>query len=577
MSVGVWMALFTCVAAATVASAIVAHNTAARANRLVAMILAGSAWWALWQVLWNAQSSPEQVRWMIQASSLGWMFVGPLVLDLFAEIQSGVGSRLRRCVPFAYACSVIATVLYACTPWGLREVVPSAWGWSYRFGPLFPVLFLFTAGWITAVVLAWSALARTAVDHERRETRRALIAVSLATVLATLTDVALPALDVAGPQLGSAAVLAMGCVLAWTIRRHGYFLIAPGAFAPEILAALRDGVALLRLDGRVRTCNEGLARLLGRPADEILDAPIAGFLPELSDEETQEDAELMLQPAGGEPFPVSVRASALRSREGEPLGRVLAIRDLREVTALRQRLVTSGRLAAVGELAAGIAHEIANPVTFVRANLMELGRHWETLREAAEERPGSHAERIADEMEELLQESVDGIDRVASVVRDVAAFSHAGRGRPELLDLNALLDNVLGIASLSFSVVVERRYGELPRLLGNAAQLKQAFLNLVLNAVRAVGDFGRIRLVTQAHGDEIAVRVQDDGPGIASDAIERIFDPFFTTRPGEGLGLGLAQCFQIVRAHGGAVSAHSTPGRGAVFEVRLPVAGGAEG
>ncbi|MDJ0847674.1 MAG: ATP-binding protein [Myxococcota bacterium] len=576
MNAFVWLSLFSCVAAAAVASALIAHNAAGRASRLVALILSGSAWWSMWQVLWSVQSDPERVRWMIQASSLGWMFLGALTLHLFAEIQGGATSGLRRCVPWAYACSAVATVLYVGTPWSLGEVVPSRWGWGYRFGPLFPVLFGITVGWIGVVFLAWRSLSRAAVDHERRETRRALVAVSLATAVASFTDVVLPALDRDGPQLGSSAVLALGCVLAWSIRRHGYFLVAPGAFAPEILSSLRDGVALLRPDGRVRTCNEALSHLMQRDPDEILNAPIARFLPGLPGDETLEDAEVELWPADGDPFPVSVSASALRSREGRSLGRVLAIRDLREVTALRKRLVTSGRLAAVGELAAGIAHEIANPVTFVRANLMELGRHWETLRAAAEAEPGTHAERIADEAEELLQESVDGIDRIVSVVRNVGAFSHSGRGRPEPLDLNELLDSVLGIASLSFSVVVERCYGPLPPMLGNAAQLKQAFLNLVLNALQAVGDFGRIRLVTHARGDEITVRVQDDGPGIPSSDIERVFDPFFTTRPGEGLGLGLAQCFQIVRAHGGAISAYSTPGRGAVFEVRLPGADASE-
>jgi signal transduction histidine kinase len=137
--------------------------------------------------------------------------------------------------------------------------------------------------------------------------------------------------------------------------------------------------------------------------------------------------------------------------------------------------------------------------------------------------------------------------------------------------VNALLDDVLGVASLSFSVQVERCYGALPNILGYEQQLKQACLNLVLNAIQAVGDYGKIRLITQTEGDEVTIRVQDDGPGIPDDAIERIFDPFFTTRPGEALGLGLAQCFQIVRAHGGEISAYSTPGRGAVFEVRLPV------
>ena len=225
----------------------------------------------------------------------------------------------------------------------------------------------------------------------------------------------------------------------------------------------------------------------------------------------------------------------------------------------------------MGELAAGIAHEIANPITFVRANLLELRRHWDTLREAAEKNGDQPAlDPLMTEGEELIEESVQGVDRITGIVRNVGAFSHAGGDRAEPIDVNALLDNVLGVAALSFSVQIERCYGELPRVLGHAQQLKQAFLNLLLNALQAVGDFGWIRLATQFQDDHVTVRVQDDGPGVPDEAIERVFDPFFTTRPGEALGLGLAQCFQIVRSHGGEISAYSTPGRGAVFEVRLP-------
>lgn len=581
MHASAWIQLIACVTAATFASAITAQNIGARANRLIALIFACSAWWSLCEVLWSAQAEPHKVMWLVKASSPGWMLLGPIALDLFSEIQCDARSRLGRLVPLAYACAALSIAVYVATPWGLSHAVRTSWGWGYRFGPAFPLLYASTVGWIGVATLNWRQLFATAVAHERREARRAVVGIAVAASVATLTDVVLPYLEVPAPRLGSVAVLAMGSLLALGVGRYGYFLIAPGAFAPEILATLRDGVALLRADGSARTCNEGLGRLVALPREAVVDEPMTRFLPELGElapGEQLRDAELELWPEGGEPFPVSVSSSDLRDAEGRDVGRVLAIRDLREVTALRKRLVTSGRLAAVGELAAGIAHEIANPVTFVRANLVALHRHWATLREAAE-RSGEDPtlEQLVSEGEELLEESLHGVDRVTRIVRNVGAFSHAGGGRAQLIDVNGLLDNVLDVASLSFSVQVERCYGDLPAVLGHAQQLKQAFLNLVLNALQAVGDFGRIRLLTQAAGEFATVRVQDDGPGIPEEAIDRVFDPFFTTRPGEALGLGLAQCFQIVRAHGGEVSAYSTPGRGAVFEVRLPALAGSDG
>ena len=575
MPPAVWLQLLCCVTAATLASAITAHNVGSRANRLIALIFASTAWWALCEALWNIQAEPDKVLWLVKASSLGWMLLGPLALDLFSEIEFDARSRFKHLVPVAYGCAAASIMLYVATPWGMSHAVRTEWGWSYRFGPIFPLLYATTVGWLAVAVLNCRPLFAAAVAHERREATRAVIAISLAAAAATLTDVLLPYLDVPAPRLGSLSVLAMGGMIALGVRRHGYFLIAPGAFAPEILATLRDGVALLRPDGRIRTCNEGLGRLVQLDAESLPGAAVERFLPELSELDLAtplEDTELELWPEGGEPFPVSVSSSQLRNEEGEDVGRVLAIRDLREITALRKRLVTSGRLAAVGELAASIAHEIANPVTYVRANLVELHRHWDSLRTCAEKGPADATlDRLLDEGEELLEESLHGVDRIAGIVRNVGNISHAGGARASSVDVNALLDDVLGVASLSFSVQVERCYGALPHILGYEQQLKQACLNLVLNAIQAVGDYGRIRLITQTEGDEVTIRVQDDGPGIPDDAIERIFDPFFTTRPDEALGLGLAQCFQIVRTHGGEISAYSTPGRGAVFEVRLPI------
>jgi two-component system NtrC family sensor kinase len=265
--------------------------------------------------------------------------------------------------------------------------------------------------------------------------------------------------------------------------------------------------------------------------------------------------------------------SPLRNDKEEVIGCVIAVRDLREVETLRSRLVTSDRLAAVGELAAGIAHEINNPITFVRANLVALREDWGGLNEAADE-----IDRSVDldmrfrEGEEILEESIEGIDRITTIVRDVGAISHAGIGRFDSVDINELLDNAVDVATLSFSVSIERCYKDLPPVRCAPQQLKQVFLNLLINAFQAIGDFGNIRLVTDTASDGIAIRIQDDGCGIPEADIERIFDPFFTTRPvGEGTGLGLALCYQIIRNHSGSIEVESEQGVGTTVSVLLPL------
>jgi len=254
---------------------------------------------------------------------------------------------------------------------------------------------------------------------------------------------------------------------------------------------------------------------------------------------------------------------------------VLVAWDLRELEALRGRLVVSGRLAAVGELAAGIAHEINNPLAYVRANLSLLRQNWETL--------GSHLEKSGEadgsedllaEGAEMIDESLEGVDRASAIVRDVKGLAHAGRGERTMADLNQLLEGVLRMAApqLRGTAVVEKNYDSLPLIACAPQELQQVFLNLVLNAGQAIASQGTIRVRTKAQHDAIVAWIEDDGCGIPPELVDRIFDPFFTTKSvGEGTGLGLGIAHEIVRKHGGEISVDSTPGRGSTFCVRLPV------
>jgi signal transduction histidine kinase len=567
--------LIACVVAAMGATAIVTHDAGQRASRLIALVLACSAWWSLCEVVWNVQTDAAIVLALVRASSLGWLWLGPLALDFFAEVDGDARSWLRRIVPVAYAASAAAIVVYVATPWGVSGAFPTSWGWSFEFGPAFPLLYGVTVVSIGLVLASWPRLYTGRTVREKRQARMLLLAIMLPLGLASATDVVLPYLGFHVPRVGSASLLIVGCAVAWSVRRNGYFLMAPGAFAKEIVESLEDGVALLHPDGRIRSCNPGLADLAGAETPDLIDRPIGALLPGIPNPPVTDldDHLLQLEPVDGDPLPVSVSSTIVRDVDGAVVGQVLAVHDLREVTALRNRLVTSGRLAAVGELAAGIAQEIANPIAFVRANLVRLREHWNLLTEALARMPrAAGREALVLEGGELIDESVEGIDRVTAIVRDVGAFSHGGRGRTEPAEVNDLLENALGVAVLSFSVVVERCYGDVPPVRCDVDQIKQVFLNLLLNAFQAVGDYGNIRLLTQRSGPWVTIRIEDDGPGIPDSQVDRIFDPFFTTRPaGQGTGMGLAQCHRIVRDHGGSIHVESEAGGGATFEVRLPI------
>jgi signal transduction histidine kinase len=180
-----------------------------------------------------------------------------------------------------------------------------------------------------------------------------------------------------------------------------------------------------------------------------------------------------------------------------------------------------------------------------------------------------------DEAEELLFESLEGVDRAAEIVRGVMGFAHAGPSTRESADVNDLLEDVLRMAApqLRHGVTVARDFRDLRPVYCSPQELKQVFLNLVLNAGQAVENDGNIRIATDWVKDDVVVRVEDDGPGIDPKNLDRIFDPFFTTKNvGEGTGLGLGIAHQIIRAHGGAISVTSEPGARPTFTVRLPIA-----
>jgi nitrogen fixation/metabolism regulation signal transduction histidine kinase len=392
--------------------------------------------------------------------------------------------------------------------------------------------------------------------------------IAAALVLASATDAILPMCNIHVPRLGSASLAILGGAIAWSVHRYGYSLLAPGSFAPEILATLRDGVALVRQDGLIRSINASLARLCECGEEELIGRSIADLIPEyprIAHQEIDEyECQLVCNP--DQPIAISLSASGIFDRLGDPVGQVLSIRDLREVISLRSRLIMSGRLAAVGELAAGIAHEINNPIAFVQSNLNQLTSHWEIAEK------GMEAD-VSQEGRELLDECQEGVARVAAIVKNVRGFASGSQGEPETVDLNDLLKNTLRIAEpqLRYRANVECRFGEIPLILSRSQELKQVFLNLLLNASHAIADGGSIRIATELVDPNVVVSIEDDGCGMSPQVLERIFDPFFSTKKvGEGTGLGLSLSYQMMKNLRGDIRVASEPDRGTCFWVSLP-------
>jgi signal transduction histidine kinase len=572
--------LTTCLVTGALAAAILARDARQPVNRLAAMLVAGGTWWSFFEVLWNTQGDPGLALVLVKASALGWVWIGPLTLHLFLEITADPMPRVRRRLPVLYGASAVLLLVDWLTPWIHPGVERMGWGFAYRLGTAYVLYYAFTvACFALALRVAARAYRGSASPAERSQARWVSIGIGVPLVVASLTDALLPLAGVQLPRFGAASFVVLAGVILGTVRRFGYSLLAPGDFAGEILEALPDGVALLRLDGSVRGGNAAMARLLGCRAEDLPGVAMGERLSEPLDlAGTGQEQRCDLSTSAGSRLPVAVASRLLCDKRGSPLGLVLVVRDLAEVAALRDRLLLSGRLAAVGELAAGIAHEINNPLAFVRANLSLLRQHWASLA-ARLEKAGAGAREGAAELvaegEELVDESLEGVDRAVAIVRDVRGLARAGSERCELADLHVLIEGVLRMAApqLRDRIRIERRYGAIAPVHGTPRELQQVFLNLVLNAAQAIEDEGTICVATELEGGCVLVHVEDDGCGIAPEHRERIFDPFFTTRPvGQGPGLGLGIAHGIVRSHGGEIRVASRAGGGSRFSVHLPIA-----
>ena len=572
-------------AAACLTSAAFAGFSVARAARrpaawLIGAIFLGTAWWALCDVALALVTSRESALAWMRASTLGWIFVGPLVLHFFAALAGDESLRVRRLLQALYATNAGFLVLHALGPALIADAIPAPWGWRLLPGPAALGFFASTMlGALAAFPLLARRLREAGSASERRQRPWVIAGLATPICVTAVTELILPMLDVAVPHLGSPSFACLGLLGGWLVHRYGHSVLMPGSLADEILSALPDGVALVQADRRIRRANPALVRLAGRSREQLeaLDLEALFDAPVPAPAEGRELSARLLLPSGGA-IPIGFGSSPLHDRRGNELGQVVVLRDLREVDELRERVVTAARMAAVGELAAGIAHEINNPIAFVRSNLSQLRGHWKTLRSELESPDRILALReLVIDGDALIEESLEGVDRAAEIVRGVRGFSHAGSGERVETDLNLLLDEVLHMVSsrLRGRVTLECNYVELPRVRCAPQELKQVFLNLLVNAEQAVADGGRIRVATSKGRDFVGVLVADDGCGIAPELIERVFDPFFTTKPvGVGTGLGLGIAYQIVKSHAGEIRLESQPGAGTRVRVRLPLGAG---
>ena len=397
-------------------------------------------------------------------------------------------------------------------------------------------------------------------------------------------------------------------------------------YLDDILKSLADMLLVVDGQGIVVKANEAASKAFGPSVEALVGRNVLSLL---EDRQCDADAteqiqqvlrrgvartvETHLEVVGQATRLAMIACSPLQQQERGSVAVVLTIRDITqqrragrlekelELAAERARLQTSlaqaDRMASVGKLAAGVAHEINNPLAYVMINLESLGEDLPRLvrviaryRAFIQEREGAAGElglrgeeremaeqEMLDDILDRVAESMDGARRVRNIVRDLKAFSDADSDRRGPLDLNQVVESAINMAAteIKYRAQLQTELGELPEMEGNEGRLCQVFLNLLVNAAQALEeghvDENTVLVRTWVEGRHVCAEVSDTGRGIKPEHLARIFDPFFTTKEAPvGTGLGLSICHGIVEAHGGEMEVHSDEGKGTRFVVRLP-------
>ena len=351
--------------------------------------------------------------------------------------------------------------------------------------------------------------------------------------------------------------------------------------------------------GHIQDCNPEASKLLLLKQSEIITQNVAKFIPALTTLSGEFDTTVAL-----ETMQESLLAPNFKQPHIEFSGRkltidgdtyyLLTISDINErkhsqkaLSALNQQLINAEKLASIGQLSAGIAHEINNPVGFIQSNLSVLKDYITPLlgyikltdkTTQSEKAKSLYAEEdldyIIEDIEPLITSSLDGTARISEIVKDLGIYTHADGKKPEPICIDTLIEQSLTLVAneLKYKVDIVKSLHANQQVIGFPQKLLQVFINMLVNASHAIENTGQISITSNMNNDEITIEFEDNGSGISQSHLKTIFDPFFTTKPvGKGTGLGLHIVRSIIDEHDGHIEVSSRLGKGSKFSIHLPV------
>ena len=466
----------------------------------------------------------------------------------------GAGAEWVRRRRWALTVAAFPAVLfYSCLYWdtearfiGWNEFQPAVGPWFWCFAAY---------GWALILIGTYYFVA-LATRHGAARPLRAS-AILLGAMLPLLANIIHLTSGFEGHDLTPICIALGTILLRFAVIDAGLAGILPRA-RRDLIEQLDSGVLVSNLHGIVVDANPAAAHLLG--GDGLVGRSLQAVLERVPDD-----------PSGA----TEVREFQVRGVFGE-VGRCVLLTDRSEARRIEQQHLLAQRLESLGTLTAGIAHEVNNPLAFVRGNLGNLEEFSKVLSQQEVRRVLPPALRdAAAEVPDLVSELRDGVDRIARIVTNLRSFARpeqtGGRGRVRLTDVAERASLMASVALTTGTI--RKGYEDAPPVVADEGELVQVVLNLLVNAIQATKGETPIDLSVATARGGACVRVRDRGCGIPEDVLPHIFDPFFTTKPpGEGTGLGLSLSFELVNRLGGTLDVSNTADGGAQFEVWLPAA-----
>lgn len=565
-----------------------------RATGSMTPLFACTGAWSFLELLAATESDPTRAIFWLRWILLPALLLGPITVSLLVEVLPNLAPRLRGAIRWGTAFAFIGGIAAGLMPGSVERITPTAGGaWLLEYGWFGTTLI--PLGFVLPLFAAWLAIrSAPSVEHadgseaDRRTQQRAALSARVLSVVvwisltaAFLTEFIFPLLAIPAPRMGAICV-ASAAALAWLGVLHASddLGVTSHGLARAMLAQLQDSVVLIQLDGTIVSSNPRFEEMTGQPNGSLIGGSLVDWVDLSADTLCAgfESREVTMRTARAAAFPLSMSSTVTRSPSGNATGAVIVLRDVSEVESLRRSLLSSGRLAAIGELAAGIAHEVNNPVAFVRSDLNLLARRLAEIREYVDDAAKlDSTAAIFSRGEQRISQAREATDYVAQVVGDVRGFAHLGgqgQGGSEPVPLLEVALRLAGLQRGDEVALVVRR-AECNERIQYGQELKQILLSLMRTLIDAAEIGACVEISMGGSAEALQVEIAADSvAGEPGRLVSRFEAASAAAEDAEEAEVELAIAVGLVAELGGTIQVAASGAGRVEVQFELPLSAG---